>query len=93
MTNRVYINLLFSAFIGYLAYHAFSGERGIIALVKLTNDNTKLYKELENIKAERIRLEHKVTLMRSDSLDLDLLEEQAKSVLGLINKEEKIIFD
>lgn len=96
MSQHLKVLLGYLAFYGfgiYMTYHAFSGERGILALIRLNTENVKLYSELENVKADRIHLEHKVSLMRPDSLDLDLLEEQAKKILGLIGKDEKVIFN
>ena len=46
--------------------------------------------ELDVVHATRLKLERNVKLMRSDSLDLDLLDEQARRLLGYADKDEKI---
>lgn len=74
----------------YLGFHAVSGERGVFALFKETRQLHELETELTRVKGERQGLEHKVQLMSSDSLDLDLLDEQVRRVLGLANKGEII---
>jgi cell division protein FtsB len=50
-----------------------------------------LEKELKDLKKENEFLENKINLMRSDNLDLDLLEEQAQSVIGFSNENDLIV--
>lgn len=76
--------------VAYFSYHMLSGGRGIIAYFKLSNEITQLYTELETIRAERINLEHKANLLKSKSLDIDLLEERAKEVLGYAKPQETL---
>lgn len=67
-----------------------SGGRGILAFFKLNNEISSLYTELESVRAERINLEHKANLLKPKSLDIDLLEERAKEVLGHAKKKETL---
>lgn len=67
-----------------------NGGRGILALFKLNGQIENLHKELDSIRAERLNLEHKANLLKSDSLDLDLLEEQVKRNLGYAKPKEKL---
>ena len=67
-----------------------SGGRGILAYLTLNSQISTLHADLDLIRAERLNLEHKVNLLKSDSLDLDLVEEQAKIVLGYAKKNEQI---
>lgn len=67
-----------------------SGGRGIVAYFKLNNEISTLYAELESVRAERINLEHKANLLKSKSLDIDLLEERAKEVLGYAKIQETL---
>lgn len=76
--------------ISYFSYHMISGGRGIIAYFKLNNEISSLYAELEMVRAERINLEHKANLLKSKSLDIDLLEERAKEVLGYAKTQETL---
>lgn len=83
--------LFFAAALSYLSFHALSGERGIYALIKDRHHLDTLQKELANIRAERQTMEHKVAHLRSDALDLDLLDEQARRILGQSSKDEMLI--
>ena len=77
----------------YFCYHMISGDRGILAYFKLNSEITALQAELDAVRAERINLEHKANLLKSSSLDLDLLEERAKEVLGYAKSQEILLID
>ena len=49
--------------------------------------------ELNLLKKEHDKLAHRVDLMKPGSVCPDLLEEQAKSVLGYARSNEKIVLD
>ena len=76
----------------YLGFHAVSGERGAFALFKETRKLEKLQEELAEVKAKRETLDHKVHLLSDNSLDLDLLDEQVRRVMGLAGKDEIVYF-
>ena len=76
----------------YLCFHAVSGERGVFALFKETRKLDKIQSELAEVKAQHDALEHKVHLLSDNSLDLDLLDEQARRVLGMAGKDEIVYF-
>lgn len=77
--------------LAYFCYHAISGDRGLLSLVELDNKVQQSRQELDRASAERLRLEHKVSLLRDESLDLDMLDEQARKLLGYV-AEDEIIF-
>ncbi len=83
-----FILVLFSL---YFAYHTVVGQRGIMSLYQLSEELSELNHQVENIRAERLLLEHKVSLLKSESLDLDLVEQQAKDILGLVDPSEQVI--
>ena len=76
----------------YLGFHAVSGERGVFALFRETRKLAELKAELALVKAKHDMLEHKVQLLSDGSLDLDLLDEQVRRVLGMANKHEVVYF-
>ena len=75
----------------YLVSHALSGERGLYVLLREQSRLEQLHSELDTVIAKRKSLEHKTDLMRSESLDRDLLDEQAHRVLGYAAKDEMVI--
>lgn len=88
-----FTTLLFSGIIFYFCYHMISGGRGILAYFKLNSQMLALESELEITRAERLTIEHKSNLLKSNSLDLDLLEEQAKRVLGYAKPKEILVIE
>ena len=86
MSNIIWISLLF-----YFIFHIISGARGAISWAKLTKEVIKVEKELEELKEENEFLANKINLIRSDNLDLDLLEEQARNILGFAYENDIVV--
>lgn len=79
------------AAIGYFAYHAMEGEHGINAYTRLTLQIQDTKAALSEVTAERRTLERRVSLLRAQGLDADMLEEQGKKVLGLLRPGDRVI--
>lgn len=75
----------------YFIYHAIQGDRGLIALWHLRQELRQQESELAAISAERFVIEKRVTLLRPESLDPDMIEERARAVLNVGEKEDLII--
>ncbi len=76
--------------LAYFSYHVISGDRGLLALRELSKKVEDSQKKLDTANSEKMELEHKVSLLKDNSLDLDMLEEQARRLLGYIGKDEKV---
>ena len=68
--------------VGYFAFHAFRGERGVIALRQLSHQVETAQILYSKIKSQRMELEHRVGLLHPDSLDPDMLNERARIMLN-----------
>jgi len=83
---------LFPAFctivIAYFAYHAINGNRGLIAWQKLKLEMVELQQELDTLRAERTRLEQRVSLMQPGNIDPDMLDQRAREILNLSRPDE-----
>ncbi len=90
--KSVWGSLLLLSIMFYLLFHAISGERGVLALFTETRKLDEVKAELARVKAQHDTLEHKVHLLSDSSLDLDLLDEQVRRVLGMANKNEVVYF-
>ena len=66
----------------YFSYHSIFGHRSILTLNALESQVEKQVSNRDNINYKRQILELKVASMRPDSLNPDLVEERARSVLG-----------
>jgi cell division protein FtsB len=69
--------------LGYFGYHAVEGNYGQYALVKLQARETGLGDQLAGLKEERQVLDRRVSLMRPESLDPDMIEERARRALNV----------
>jgi cell division protein FtsB len=72
-------------FIGYFAVNAFTGNHGLRAQADLDQQMATMQGELKRLKAERVVWERRVSLLRSDRLDPDMLDERARALLGLVD--------
>jgi cell division protein FtsB len=52
----------------------------------------QLQDELAGLRRERARWERRVDAMRSESVDRDLLDEEARAVLDRVGKDDVVIF-
>jgi cell division protein FtsB len=75
----------------FLIYHALHGNHGLYALAREQYRIEHLKQDLEKVTHEREVLERRVRLMRDESLDPDLLEEQARRYLGVTGKDEVVV--
>lgn len=83
--------LLVLALVGYFSYFAVFGNHGLLRWSKLQASVEAKQAELEKLSVERASLERRVSLMRPESIDDDMLEEQARSRLGLTEADEVVI--
>ena len=67
--------------IGYFGINAYTGNRGLRAKQDLDRQIAELTGELSKLKAERTVWERRVSLLRADSLDPDMLDERARVLL------------
>lgn len=75
-------------FIGYFAANAFSGNHGLRAKQALEEQIVTLSREFDHAKRERAQWERRVSLLRSDRIDPDLLDERARAELQYIHPSE-----
>jgi len=82
------------AAVSYFSYHAYHGQRGLVAKREYKIRIAELRQELDKVMAEKTALERRVTLLRNDRIDRDLLEERARVILNNANRNDVVvIFD
>ena len=74
--------------IGYFGVNAYSGNHGLKAKEDLDQQIATLSADLDRLKPERAQWERRVALLRSDRLDPDMLDEQARSLLDYVAPNE-----
>lgn len=83
--------LMGATVMGYFAYHAVEGDRGLIAWWNIRYEHERADRDLAEVKAAKAEIEHRVRLLRPESLDPDMLEERARVMLGAVGPGEVII--
>jgi cell division protein FtsB len=83
------VSLLF--FAAYFVFSAVQGEYGVLRRVELEAEHARLSTELARLDAEAARLRDRAERLSDDFLDLDLLDERARIVLGVARMDEVIV--
>ena len=83
--------LAMGAGILYLASSAVTGDQGLAKWSELQRRELALQSELEVATQERDLLEHRATKLKSAELDLDLVDERARELLGYARSDEVIL--
>ncbi len=78
-------------FIGYFGINAYTGKNGINARQELDQQIADLAREVERVKAERVRWERRVALLKTDRIDPDMLDERARQLLNYLDPNEVTI--
>ncbi len=84
---------LLSGSIGaYFVWHAVNGERGLKAKDEYERKITALIGELDNLKAEHALWNDRIALLSGRVIDRDLLDEEARAVLGRVHRNDLVVF-
>ncbi|MCG7622563.1 MULTISPECIES: FtsB family cell division protein [unclassified Epibacterium] len=75
----------------YFTFAAVQGDFGLFRRVEIQAEADGLEQDLARLQQDIARMENLTRRLSDDYLDLDLLDEQARSVLGLARSDEIII--
>ena len=89
--RQIVASLLGISVIGYFAYHAIEGERGLRSYFALKHQIELARVEWEAARSERRIIEQRVAALRPNSLDLDMLDERARQVLNVVHEDDLVI--
>jgi cell division protein FtsB len=79
-----------AAIVGYFGINAYTGKYGLNARQELDQEIIALTSELVRLKQERAEGEKRVSLLRSDRVDPDMLDERARFQLDYANPHDLI---
>jgi cell division protein FtsB len=87
--------VLFSALgalvVGYFLFHTVQGDRGWLAMLRMSREIGSAETTLSGLKKEREELENATRRLRGESLDPDLLEEKSRELLNYSKPNEIVI--
>ncbi len=76
---------------GYFGLSAIQGDSGLFQRIQVEAEAEELRLELAALQAETSHLETLTRRMSDDFLDLDLLDEQAREILGYLRSDEIVL--
>jgi len=79
------------ALTGYFAYNLVEGDRGLKAWFRLNREIRTATADLESTRAQRAALDLKVSNLRPEHIDPDLLDERIRATLNLVSPDDIVI--
>ena len=79
------------ALTGYFAYNLVEGDRGLKAWFRLNQEIRTATADLESTRAQRAALDLKVSNLRPEHIDPDLLDERIRATLNLVSPDDIVI--
>src|ERR1700753_2501446 len=76
--------------IGYFGVNAYTGKYGLNAQQELDAEIVTLTAEVARLKQERTDAEKRIALLRSDSLDPDMLDERVRTQLDFADPHDLV---
>jgi len=75
----------------YFTFAAVQGDFGLFRRIQIEAERAQLQVELARLNGEVARMENLTRRLSDQYLDLDLLDEQARRVLGYVRADEVVI--
>ncbi|MTI45743.1 septum formation initiator family protein [Roseibium hamelinense] len=75
----------------YFGFHALNGELGLVGRARIEREVTELQAKLDVLTRQREELVARVSLLRPESLDPDMVDERARLNLNLMHADELVI--
>ncbi|GAA4224803.1 septum formation initiator family protein [Sagittula sp. NFXS13] len=75
----------------YFTFAAVQGDFGVFRRAEISVESSKLQAELDELQDEVTRMENLTMRLSDDYLDIDLLDQQARDVLGLVRGDEIVV--
>lgn len=75
----------------YFAFAAVQGPSGILKRVQLEAETRELVAQRDQLQADVDRMANLTRRLSDDYLDLDLLDQQARDVLGMVRPDEVVV--
>jgi len=92
-SRRMIVPIVGALFVCYFLVHAFHGDRGVIAWMHLQKQVSAAEQTLAATRHVREDYERRISLLKSEHLDADMLDERARIMAGLVRPDEIILVD
>ena len=75
----------------YFVWQGVNGQRGLKAGAEYEQQLAQLRLERDLLKLQRMQWEQRIALIRGESVDADILDEEARAQLGRVHKNDVVI--
>lgn len=75
----------------YFTFAAVQGDFGVVRRVQIIAEKQELTAERDRLRTEVARMENLTRRMSDNYLDIDLLDERARDVLGYVRADEIVV--
>jgi cell division protein FtsB len=92
-SRRMIVPIVGALFVCYFLVHAFHGDRGVLAWMHLQKQVSVAEQTVSDTRTVRTGYDRRISLLRSEHLDADMLDERARIMAGLVRPDEFIVLD
>jgi cell division protein FtsB len=86
--NALALYAIAALLIGYFGVSAYTGNHGLRARQDLDKEIVHLKNELELLRSEHRNWERRVSLLRPENIDADMLDERTRALLNYVDPRE-----
>jgi cell division protein FtsB len=90
--RQILAPVIFATLFGYFGYHLVNGDRGLLAMARLEREVQIANQNLAEAETTKKIWERRVSALRNQSLDPDMLDERARALLNFARKDDVIVF-
>jgi cell division protein FtsB len=90
--RQILAPVIFATLFGYFGYHLVNGDRGLLAMARLEREVQIANQNLAEAETTKKIWERRVSALRNQSIDPDMLDERARALLNFARKDDIIIF-
>jgi cell division protein FtsB len=92
-TRKILISSLFALIVLYTFWNIVFSKNGLLSLRLASEREKKLTAEQFKLEATKTQLEKKISRLRSSSIDMDAVDEQARKNFGYAKEGEKVYIE
>ncbi len=86
----IYFSVIF-ALASYFTFASVQGDYGLFRRIQIEAETAELIRQRDALAMEVAEMRNKTRRLSDEFLDLDLLDEQARDVLGLLRSDEIVL--
>ncbi len=90
-SRQVVFPVVGACVLAYFSYHTVQGDRGLLAFARLSQEVERAEATLDELRTQRLTVERRAGLLRSNNLDLDLLDERVRGTFNLLHPDDLMV--